>query len=127
LRLSPEASDERGEPSVQRAPSVKGSPAEAGDLLAAQALAAVGARALSAARFVCALAVHDPASAHTKRAEGASDGWIIDTPLGENGFGYDPLFFVPAYGKTMAQLTMDEKNAISHRAQAMDRLLGMWK
>jgi XTP/dITP diphosphohydrolase len=127
LRLSPEASDERGEPSVQRAPSAKGSPTEAGDLLAAQALAAAGARALSAARFVCALAVHDPASGETLHAEGASDGWIIDKPLGENGFGYDPLFFVPAYGKTMAQLTMEEKNAISHRAQALDRLLDDWK
>ncbi|MDF2671048.1 MAG: xanthosine triphosphate pyrophosphatase, partial [Paenibacillus sp.] len=109
------------------APSAKGSPAEAGDLLAAQAqLAAAGARALSAARFVCALAVHDPASGETLLAEGASDGWIIDQPLGENGFGYDPLFFVPEYGKTMAQLTVEEKNSISHRAHAINRLLEIW-
>jgi XTP/dITP diphosphohydrolase len=109
------------------ASSAKGMPAEAGVPLAAQALAAAGVHALSEARFVCALAVHDPATGATLHAEGACEGWIIDRTLGDNGFGYDPLFFVPAFGRTMAQLSMDEKNAISHRAIAIDRMLEKWR
>lgn len=120
-----EGASSGSEASAQQAPSAKGAPAQAGDLLAAQALE--GARALSKARFVCALAMHDPASGTTLHAEGACAGWIVDRPLGDNGFGYDPLFFVPSYGRTMAQLTMDEKNAISHRAIAIDRMLEKWQ
>ncbi|MFK7694157.1 non-canonical purine NTP pyrophosphatase [Paenibacillus sp. HJGM_3] len=86
-----------------------------------------GARALSTARFVCALAVHDPETGATLHAEGACEGWILDRALGDNGFGYDPLFLVPAYGRTMAQLSIEEKNAISHRAVAIDRLLELWR
>lgn len=56
-------------------------------------------------------------------AEGVWQGQIIDTPAGQNGFGYDPHFFLPAQGKTAAELSPEHKNQISHRAQALRRLL----
>jgi XTP/dITP diphosphohydrolase len=55
-------------------------------------------------------------------ADGAWHGEIIDTPRGANGFGYDPHFLLPAFGKTAAELVSAEKNAVSHRGQAL-RLL----
>ena len=79
-------------------------------------------RLLSPARFVCALAFFDPRKEDVLHVEERCEGWIADKPLGDNGFGYDPLFFVPEYGKTMAQLTMEEKAAVSHRGKAMRRL-----
>jgi len=51
--------------------------------------------------------------------EGICEGQIAAAPRGSHGFGYDPIFLVPEYGKTMAQLPMTIKNRISHRAQAM--------
>lgn len=57
-------------------------------------------------------------------AEGRWYGEIIDTPRGSNGFGYDPYFFVPEFGKTGAELDADTKNAISHRGQALRDLVG---
>ena len=51
-------------------------------------------------------------------AEGVEEGLIIDTPAGEAGFGYDPIFYIPEQGKTVAQMTMAEKNRVSHRALA---------
>jgi XTP/dITP diphosphohydrolase len=56
-------------------------------------------------------------------ADGRWYGEVIDTPRGAGGFGYDPYFFVPAYGRTVAELTPDEKNAVSHRGVALLRLL----
>lgn len=56
-------------------------------------------------------------------AEGRWFGEIIDTPRGEGGFGYDPYFLVPQLGKTGAELGEDEKNAISHRGQALRALV----
>lgn len=56
--------------------------------------------------------------------EGRWHGEIIDTPRGENGFGYDPYFYLPEFGKTGAELDPDHKNAISHRGQALDILVG---
>ena len=52
-------------------------------------------------------------------AEGDCPGTIAFAPMGENGFGFDPLFFVPSLRKTFAQLTAEEKNAISHRGNAL--------
>lgn len=78
---------------------------------------------LSSARFVCAMALVDPASGTRLEAEGSVEGYITDQPQGVEGFGYDPLFYIPELQRTMAQLTMDEKNAISHRGQAMRRLV----
>jgi len=81
--------------------------------------AADGTPALSRARFVCALALHDPATGETSFAEGECEGVIVPEARGDGGFGYDPLFYVPELGKTFAQLDKDEKNRISHRGRAM--------
>jgi XTP/dITP diphosphohydrolase len=56
-------------------------------------------------------------------AEGLWRGEIARTPRGENGFGYDPLFYVPALGRTAAELDSAEKNRLSHRGQALQKLL----
>lgn len=56
-------------------------------------------------------------------AEGVWHGEIIDTPRGSGGFGYDPHFFIPALGRTGAELSAEEKNAISHRGQALRALV----
>lgn len=55
-------------------------------------------------------------------ARGTVEGIMLDKPLGENGFGYDPLFYYPPLGKTTAELTMAEKNEISHRGNALKKL-----
>lgn len=71
-----------------------------------------------AARFVCALAVADGASVifeTTARVEGR----LADAPAGANGFGYDPIFFYPPYGRTFGDVSDEEKTAVSHRGQAI--------
>ena len=69
------------------------------------------------ARFRCVIAIADPAGAlHT--AEGTCEGIIAFAPRGANGFGYDPVFYLPDRGCTMAELSPAEKNQISHRARA---------
>ncbi|KKB91257.1 nucleoside-triphosphate diphosphatase [Bacillus sp. CMAA 1185] len=73
------------------------------------------------ARFRCALAVSIP-SEETKTVEGHVEGYIAEEPRGEYGFGYDPIFIVKDKDKTMAELTSDEKNKISHRADALKKL-----
>lgn len=55
-------------------------------------------------------------------AEGRCEGIITDSPSGTGGFGYDPLFFLPELGKTMAELTAEEKNTVSHRGKALREL-----
>ncbi|WP_028547058.1 XTP/dITP diphosphatase [Paenibacillus taiwanensis] len=77
---------------------------------------------LSPAQFVCALVLYDPAKKQAYEAVGTSDGYITDHPRGTNGFGYDPLFYIPSYDRTMAELTTEEKQRISHRGEAL-RLL----
>lgn len=54
--------------------------------------------------------------------EGKVDGRIIDAPRGQYGFGYDPIFYVDEIGKTLAELTLEEKNKVSHRANALKKL-----
>ncbi|NSL51560.1 XTP/dITP diphosphatase [Calidifontibacillus erzurumensis] len=73
------------------------------------------------ARFHCVLAVAFP-NKKTKIFEGTCEGYIAEEPVGENGFGYDPIFYLPNLKKTMAQLTTEEKNQISHRARALKKL-----
>jgi XTP/dITP diphosphohydrolase len=69
------------------------------------------------ARFRCLVALATPAGeVHT--AEGACEGIIAFGPAGDNGFGYDPVFYFPERGLTMAQLSAEVKNQISHRARA---------
>jgi|TARA_Y100000294_G_scaffold170882_1_gene183659 XTP/dITP diphosphohydrolase len=55
-------------------------------------------------------------------SEGEIKGFITENPTGNNGFGYDPVFYIPEVKKTMAELKSDEKNKISHRGQAMRKL-----
>lgn len=59
--------------------------------------------------------------------EGTWKGEIISTASGDNGFGYDPYFYIPAMGKTAAELTLEEKNSNSHRAKALEKLLDALK
>lgn len=71
------------------------------------------------ARFRCVLALSSPWNDQVQFAEGRCEGHIARTPRGSGGFGYDPLFVVEEYdGRAMAELSEDEKNAISHRARA---------
>ncbi|MDC3423918.1 XTP/dITP diphosphatase [Aquibacillus sp. 3ASR75-11] len=73
------------------------------------------------ARFVCVIAVAQPGkSTFTKR--GTCEGKIGLHPTGKHGFGYDPIFIPNEYNRTMAQLSADEKNAISHRRNALSQL-----
>lgn len=76
------------------------------------------------ARFICALALSNPGG-QTKTVEGTCEGYIAMKQQGENGFGYDPIFIVKKLNKTMAMLSKEEKNRISHRAQALEKLIDM--
>ena len=71
-----------------------------------------------AAHFTCAVACAFP-NGDTLEAEGRCDGAIAFAPLGEGGFGYDPVFLIPEKGKTFGQLSPEEKSAISHRGKAL--------
>lgn len=71
-----------------------------------------------AAHFACAICCVFP-SGDTLTAEGRCEGAIAFAPMGEGGFGYDPVFLVPEKAKTFSQLTAEEKNAISHRGKAL--------
>ena len=73
------------------------------------------------ARFVCCLCLASPEGVLIE-TEGTLEGFITEEEIGENGFGYDPIFFVPALNKTVAQLTTEGKNAISHRGNALRKL-----
>lgn len=73
------------------------------------------------ARFYCALALASP-NQETITVSGTMEGLITNQPSGTNGFGYDPIFFVTEQGKTNAELTKEEKNKISHRANALKAL-----
>ncbi len=73
------------------------------------------------ARFVCSLCLASPDEILIQ-TQGTLEGMITEKEIGENGFGYDPVFFVPNLNKTVAQLTREEKNAISHRGNAIRKL-----
>jgi len=75
---------------------------------------------LRTARFRCCLAIVTPEGEEVL-TEGTVEGKILFEPRGSGGFGYDPVFYLPEYGKTMAELEMEEKNKISHRAQAFQK------
>ena len=72
------------------------------------------------AEFVCTIACVFPDGREPIVVEGRTAGIIIDTARGSEGFGYDPLFFYEPLGKTFAELTADEKTAISHRGKAIE-------
>lgn len=73
------------------------------------------------ARFVCAMAAVMP-SGEKIATKGVMEGRIGYEIVGENGFGYDPIFFLPQYGMTSAQISPEEKNRISHRGQALEKM-----
>ena len=75
------------------------------------------------AHFTCAIACAFP-NGDTLTAEGRCDGTIAYAPMGEGGFGYDPVFFVPELKKTFGQLTAEEKSSISHRGRALESFIG---
>ena len=70
------------------------------------------------ARFVCVIAVVTP-DGRELLSEGVCAGQIATAEAGEGGFGYDPIFWLPAHGCTIAQLSADQKNALSHRGKAV--------
>ena len=74
------------------------------------------------ARFMCVLALSDPQGRIILTAQDSVEGQMLRAPRGTNGFGYDPLFFIPALARTTAELEPDEKHAISHRGKALRRL-----
>lgn len=74
------------------------------------------------ARYRCVAAFVDPARGLELTRAGACEGEILSTPRGSGGFGYDPYFFLPALGRTMAEIDLDTKNGLSHRAAAFRAL-----
>ena len=87
-------------------------------------IAALAREANRRAHYTCVMVyVRHPDDPEPVIAEGRWHGEIIDIPRGENGFGYDPYFLVPQFGKTGAELDEDTKNAISHRGQALRELV----
>ncbi len=74
------------------------------------------------ARFVCALAICNPEDLNTVMVTGTCEGYITEKPIGNKGFGYDPVFYYPNLELTFAQMTDDEKNNISHRKNAAKKL-----
>jgi XTP/dITP diphosphohydrolase len=73
------------------------------------------------ARFVCSLCLVSSVEIMME-TQGTLEGLITEKEIGYNGFGYDPVFFIPNLNKTVAQLTSEEKNAISHRGNAIRKL-----
>jgi XTP/dITP diphosphohydrolase len=74
------------------------------------------------ARFYCCIVFVGPGLPDLV-TEGTVEGRILFDPIGTNGFGYNPIFFVDEFGKSLAQCTSDEKNAISHRSRALKKMI----
>ncbi len=75
------------------------------------------------AQFVCAIAIARPDGTIALQVEGICRGEILHTPRGTGGFGYDPIFYVPAQQQTFAEMTPDIKRSHSHRGRAFDALI----
>ncbi|NCD08958.1 MAG: XTP/dITP diphosphatase [Negativicutes bacterium] len=78
-------------------------------------------------RFRCALAVANPAGKILAETEGVCEGMLLHDKLGNEGFGYDPLFWSTELHKGLGEATMEEKNQVSHRAKAIKKLCAMWE
>ncbi len=74
------------------------------------------------AKFVCTICVCRP-DGETLFVSGESEGEIIDELRGDGKFGYDPIFYYPPFGKTFAEVSTEEKSAVSHRGRAIEKLL----
>lgn len=79
------------------------------------------------ARFLCALALSDESGRIVLTCQDCVEGRLLREARGTNGFGYDPLFYVDSHGKTTAELSSDEKHAISHRGKAMRSMVKLMK
>lgn len=90
-------------------------------------LAELGDQSNRQAQFVCAVAVARPDGAIVLETEGICRGEILYAPRGNNGFGYDPIFYVPEHQLTFAEMPADLKHIISHRGQAFQPLLPQLK
>lgn len=90
-------------------------------------LSELGDRRDRQAKFICAVAVARPDGTIILQTEGICPGEILDTPRGTNGFGYDPIFYVPEYQLTFAEMSAELKHKISHRGQAFQPLLPQLK
>ena len=77
------------------------------------------------ARFVTVVAIARPRTDQVETVEGVLNGLIAEQAVGTSGFGYDPVFFAPELGKTLAELSHSEKNRISHRAKAFAKAKGI--
>ena len=86
----------------------------------------LGGRTDRSARFVCSLCCVFP-NGDILRAEGNCEGEILFAPRGDNGFGYDPVFRPRGFDRSMAELTMEEKNAVSHRGKALRIFKEEWE
>ncbi|MEM8602507.1 MAG: RdgB/HAM1 family non-canonical purine NTP pyrophosphatase [Cyanobacteria bacterium P01_H01_bin.121] len=75
------------------------------------------------AQFICTIAIARPDGSVALEAAGICQGEITQAPRGEGGFGYDPVFYVPAAGVTFAEMTPEQKHHLSHRGLAFERLL----
>ncbi|MDD2586077.1 MAG: XTP/dITP diphosphatase [Syntrophomonadaceae bacterium] len=73
------------------------------------------------ARFVCVIAVSDP-DGNVETVAGTCEGSIAFSPVGQGGFGYDPLFIPTGYKQSFAELSAEEKNSISHRGKALSKI-----
>ncbi|WP_282941236.1 XTP/dITP diphosphatase [Paenibacillus sp. RC67] len=85
-------------------------------------LPAEGTQSLSTARFISAICLVDKDGQVVSAVEGYCEGEILAAPRGEHGFGYDPLFYITTLDKTMAELSIEQKNEISHRGKAIQAL-----
>lgn len=73
------------------------------------------------ARYVCAICFSNPNGEYVT-TEDYCEGVIVDEPKGYNGFGYDPYFYIDKFKRTMAEITLEEKNTISHRSKALEKM-----
>ena len=75
------------------------------------------------AKFICAVAIARPDGSIALQTEGICPGEILDSPRGEGGFGYDPIFYVPQIQQTFAEMSPQVKGKVSHRGKAFEQLL----
>lgn len=79
------------------------------------------------AQFLTTIVYQDPATKQEIEVVGQLSGQILTVPRGNNGFGYDPLFYVPSLHQTLAQLSTEQKNQISHRGQAIKKFVAAYQ
>ncbi|NEO27021.1 MAG: RdgB/HAM1 family non-canonical purine NTP pyrophosphatase, partial [Kamptonema sp. SIO4C4] len=79
-----------------------------------------------AAEFICAIAMARPNGEIALSTQGICPGEILHSPRGTGGFGYDPIFYVPDYQLTFAEMSPQQKDEISHRGRAFQKLLPQW-